>query len=181
MVTRRFPVSVAALLLLWAAPACKKDNAKPSPSALNDAAGGGKPAVPPATGDAAATAAVVADAGAVASAAADAGARSTPPPGADAGPATGKDEKPKNLKVLPKTWTVAKVNDYMKKQVSRGTGMKCDACHVKGDYASDDNKAKLAARKMIALTDGINRDFFKKKPEVTCFTCHKGKKEVAAP
>src|SRR5688572_20901834 len=108
MVTRCFPVSVAALLLLWAAPACKKDNAKPSPSALSDAAGGTKPAVPPATGDAGASAAVKTDAGAVASAAADAGARSTPPPGADAGAAAGKDDKPKNLKVLPKTWTVAK-------------------------------------------------------------------------
>jgi hypothetical protein len=32
---------------------------------------------------------------------------------------------------------------------------------------------------MIALTDGINRDFFKKKPEVTCFTCHKGKEHPA--
>jgi hypothetical protein len=181
MVTRRFPVSVAALFLLWAAPACKKDNAKPSPSALNDAAGGAKPVTPTAPGDAAPTAATGADGGAVAAAAADAGARSTPPPGADAGPATAKDDKPKNLKVLPRTWTVAKVNDYMKKQVSRGTGMKCEGCHVKDDFASDDNKHKLAARKMIALTDGINRDFFKKKPTVTCFTCHKGKEEVASP
>ena len=46
MVTRLIPVSVAALLLCAAA-ACKKDNAKPSPSALNDAAGGAKP-LPPA-------------------------------------------------------------------------------------------------------------------------------------
>ncbi len=174
MVTRLIPVSVAALLLCAAA-ACKKDNAKPSPSALNDAAGGAKP-LPPA--DAGKVAAVMADAGAV-TAAADAGAKS-PPPGADAGAAAGGDkDKPKNLKVLPKTWTTAKVTDYMKKQVSRGTGMKCEGCHVKDDFASDDNKHKLAARKMIALTDGINRDFFKKKPEVTCFTCHQGKEHPA--
>ncbi|HEU5055501.1 MAG TPA: c-type cytochrome [Kofleriaceae bacterium] len=176
MVTRLFPVWVAALLV-WAAPACKKDNAKPSPSALSDAAGAATPTppvTPPTTGDAAPTAAVAADAGAVATAAADAGARSSPPAGDD-------EDKPKNLKVLPKTWSKAKVNDYMKKQVARGTGMKCEACHVKDDFASDDNKQKLAARKMIALTDGINRDFFKKKPQVTCFTCHKGKQEVAAP
>ena len=173
MVTRLFPVWAAALL--WAAPACKKDNAKPNPAALGDAAGTGVAAKP---ADAAPTAAKPGDAGAVAAAPADAGARSAPP-GADAGAAA--DAKPKNLKVLPKTWTTAKVNDYMKKQVARGTGMKCEACHVKGDFASDDNKDKLAARKMIALTDGINRDFFKKKPSVTCFTCHKGKKEVAAP
>jgi len=176
MVTRLcIPLSVAALLC--AAPGCKKDNAKPDPAALKDAAGTGVAAKP---ADAAAAAAVTADAGAVAAATADAGARSAPP-GADAGAAASGDAAPKNLKVLPKTWTTAKVNDFMKKQVARGLGVKCDACHVKGDYASDDNKAKLAARKMIALTDGINRDFFKKKPEVTCFTCHKGKKEVAAP
>lgn len=175
MVTRLcIPLSVAALV--WAAAACKKDNAKPDPAALNDAAGTGVAAKP---ADAAPVARLAADAGAAAGAAADAGAKSTPP-GADAGAAAGGDDKPKNLKVLPKTWTTAKVNDYMKKQVSRGLGVKCDACHVKGDFASDDNKEKLAARKMIALTDGINRDFFKKKPEVTCFTCHKGKKEVAA-
>ena len=173
MVTRLIPVSVAALLLCSAA-ACKKDNAKPDPASLNDAAGTGAAAKP---ADAAAAAAVTADAGQVAAATADAGARSAPP-GADAG-AAGGDAKPKNLKVLPSAWTTAKVNDYMKKQVARGLGVKCDACHVKGDYASDDNKAKLTARKMIALTDGINRDFFKKKPEVTCFTCHKGKEEPA--
>ena len=136
----------------------------------------------PATGDAAAAAAVPTDAGAVAKR----GSRRRRQEHAAAGGrrrrrGRRKDDKPKNLKVLPRTWTVAKVNDYMKKQVSRGTGMKCEGCHLKDDYASDDNKHKLEARKMIALTDGINRDFFKKKPTVTCFTCHKGKEEVAAP
>jgi hypothetical protein len=177
MVTRLFPVSAAALaLLLCAAAGCKKDTAKPNPSALSDAAGGA--ATPPPARDAAASAAVAIDAGA----AADAGARSAPPSGApDGGPAAGGGEqKPKNLKVLPRSWTTAKVNDYMKKQVSRGLGLKCDACHVKNDFASDANEKKLEARKMIALTDGINRDFFKKKPAVTCFTCHKGK-EAPAP
>jgi len=173
MVTRLcIPLSVAALLCA-AAPACKKDNAKPDPAALKDAAGTGGAAK---STDAAAAAGVKADAGAMA-AAADAGAGS--PPGADAEAAAGGDDKPKNLKALPKTWSTDKVTDYMKKQVSRGLGVKCEACHVKGDFASDTNKKKLAARKMIALTDGINRDFFKKKPEVTCFTCHKGKEEPA--
>lgn len=171
MVTRLVPLLVAALC---AAAGCKKDNAKPSPSALTDAAGA--PAKP---ADAAPTAKVAADGGQVASATADAGARSAPPgPDAGAGTTAG-DDKPKNLKVLPSSWTRAKVNDYMKKQVARGLGVKCDACHVKDDYAADTNKKKLAARKMIALTDGLNRDFFKKKPTVTCFTCHKGKEKPA--
>jgi hypothetical protein len=175
MVTRFVSVAVAAVALLCAAPPCKKDNAKPDPSALNDATGA--PAKP---ADAAPTAAVTPDAGKLAATTADAGAKSTP--GADAGAKTAPaTDKPKNLKVLPRTWDTAKVNDYMKKQVSRGLGVKCDACHVKDDYASDTNKKKLAARKMIALTDGLNRDFFKKKPTVTCFTCHKGKEEPASP
>src|SRR6188768_1334543 len=106
MVTRLcIPLSVAALLC--AAPGCKKDNAKPDPAALKDAAGTGVAAKP---ADAAAAAAVTGDAGAVAAATADAGARSAPP-GADAGAAAGGDAAPKNLKVLPKTWTTAKVND----------------------------------------------------------------------
>ncbi len=171
MVTRLVPLLAAAALC--AAPACKKDNAKPSPSALSDAAGA--PARP---ADAAPTAQVPADGGQVASATADAGAKSAPP-GADAGAGKPAD-KPKNLKVLPSSWTTAKVNDYMKTKVAKGLGVKCDACHVKDDYAADTNKKKLAARKMIALTDGINRHFFKKKPTVTCFTCHKGK-EAPAP
>ena len=172
MVTRLVPLLVTAALCV--APGCKKDNAKPSASALTDAAGA--PAKP---GDAAPTAKLTADAGAVANASPDAGAKSAPP-GKDAGAGgTATGDKPKNLKVLPSSWTTAKVTDYMKKQVSRGLGVKCDACHVKDDYAADSNKKKLAARKMIALTDGINRDFFKKKPTVTCFTCHKGKEEPA--
>jgi len=169
MVTCVVPVLSA---LLCAAPGCKEDNPKTSRSALtNVARAPAKPA------DAAPTAKVAADGGQVASA--DAGAKSAPP-GPDAGAGTtASDDKPKNLKVLPPGWSKSKVNDYMKKQVSRGLGVKCDACHVKDDFAADSNKKKLAARKMIALTDGINRDFFKKKPTVTCFTCHKGKEEPA--
>jgi hypothetical protein len=173
MVTRLVPLLAAAALC--AAPGCKKDNAKPSPSALTDAAGA--PAKP---SDAAPIANAAADAGAVTSTTADAGTKSAPP-GKDAGAGgTTTADKPKNLKVLPSSWTTAKVNDYMKNKVAKGLGVKCDACHVKDDYAADTNKKKLAARKMIALTDGINRDFFKKKPTVTCFTCHKGK-EAPAP
>jgi hypothetical protein len=168
MVTRLAFLALAAALSL----ACKKDNAKPSASALSDAAQAAvaRPA------DAAPVAAVPADAGATA----DAGSRTAAGP-ADAGAKSGPvdEKKPTNLKVLPKSWSTAKVNDYMKKQVARGLGVKCEFCHLKDDFASDDNEHKVEARKMISLTDSINKDHFKKKPEVTCFTCHKGKEEVA--
>jgi photosynthetic reaction center cytochrome c subunit len=62
-------------------------------------------------------------------------------------------------------------------------GVSCNTCHVRGNFASEDNEKKLIARRMLDMTKAINKQFFPDyKPKdgesvlgkVTCFTCHKG-------
>lgn len=155
------------ILAIALAGACKQDNAKP-----------GK------TPDDAAAVAVARPADAApATPAADAGS-STVAGGGDAGAPPGEPtpdaaaDKPTNLKVLPKTLTTKQVAAQMK-QISKDLGVKCDFCHVKDDFASDKVDQKGDARKMIVMTRDLNKQFFKGKNEVSCFTCHKGQKEPA--
>ena len=77
---------------------------------------------------------------------------------------------PKNLKLLPaddnliptmRSYTVA-------------LGVKCDFCHVQGDFANDEKKEKGFARHMITMAKGINDEFKDGKVHVTCYTCHRG-------
>ena len=62
-------------------------------------------------------------------------------------------------------------------------GVSCNTCHVRGNFASEDNEKKLIARRMLEMTRAINTQFFPDyKPKegesvlgkVTCYTCHKG-------
>lgn len=94
-------------------------------------------------------------------------------------PADGDAKKPTNLKVLPTSLSLAQVNDFMKKEVARGLGVKCTHCHEKGDYAADTNEHKRAARSMIQMTSGLNKTYFSGKRVVSCATCHKGHDEPA--
>jgi len=80
---------------------------------------------------------------------------------------------PQNLQVLPKTLTHAQVVRRMR-SLDIGLGVKCSLCHVKGDYASDALDAKLVARRMLRMVEAINGDNFSGRPEVTCYTCHRG-------
>ena len=59
--------------------------------------------------------------------------------------------------MLSKSWTRAQVNDFMKKQVNRGLGVKCDHCHDKNDFASDANEHKVIARKMMQMTRSLDK------------------------
>ena len=62
-------------------------------------------------------------------------------------------------------------------------GVSCNTCHVRNNFASEDNEKKLIARRMLEMTKVINTQFFPDyKPKegesvlgkVTCYTCHKG-------
>lgn len=176
MLTRSFVFVFLAVIGLVPA-GCKKDDAKPG-TGPDDAAPAAAPvhdaqAQAEAPADAAA-AAVDTDAGSGTNSEPDAGARGAT--GDDTGgSAAGDDDKLTNIRVLPKSWSKAKVNAYMKNEVSKGLGVKCDFCHVKGDFAADDNEHKALARQMITLTQNTNKKFFKGKAEVTCVTCHHGK------
>ena len=62
-------------------------------------------------------------------------------------------------------------------------GVKCDHCHVQGNFPSDERLAKRTARRMIAMTKALNAEYFAKHEvkegesvlgRVTCMTCHQG-------
>ena len=100
----------------------------------------------------------------------------------------------KNLKILPKDITPQALDSIMD-NYSVALGVKCGFCHVENkekktwDMASDANPHKLISRKMMLMTNSINKTFFK--PEggnknqqliqtVTCYTCHKGEAHASS-
>lgn len=65
----------------------------------------------------------------------------------------------------------------------QAVGSSCGTCHTRGNFASDSNPKKVAARRMIEMTKQINQQYFPDyKPaegesrlgKVTCYTCHQG-------
>ena len=67
--------------------------------------------------------------------------------------------------------------------MTQALGLSCGSCHARGNFASDTNPRKIAARRMLEMTQTINTQFFpdykpvageSKQGRVTCFTCHQG-------
>ena len=81
---------------------------------------------------------------------------------------------PKNLKVLkvPPADIRATMQSFR-----LALGVQCEFCHVKGDFASDENPKKDVARRMIVLAQDVNAKFPDGKEHVTCYTCHRGDQE----
>lgn len=86
-----------------------------------------------------------------------------------------------NVKVL-KGWDGDEVRAEMR-LITEALGVKCDHCHVQGNFASDEKRPKRTARQMIELTMSLNAEYFSgvepaasasKFGRVTCYTCHKG-------
>jgi tetratricopeptide (TPR) repeat protein len=98
-------------------------------------------------------------------------------------------EKPKNLKVLPKSMTRREVIGVMR-GFSHSLGVRCTECHVSKvagsdrpedmDYAADKKPSKETARKMLKMVAAINEQIdnmdLKNAPRVGCMTCHHGVK-----
>jgi hypothetical protein len=82
--------------------------------------------------------------------------------------------EPKNLKVLkvPASEIIPLMRAY-----SASLGVKCNHCHIQGNFASDENPHKEIARMMISMTQEINAKFEGDKAHVSCFTCHRGETE----
>ena len=64
-------------------------------------------------------------------------------------------------------------------------GVHCDFCHVVDDkggwqFDKDDKKEKKTAREMIAMVIKINKEQFKGRTEVSCWTCHRGSNHPAS-
>lgn len=95
----------------------------------------------------------------------------------------------RNLKVLPKDISDETLDKVMD-EFSNALGVKCNFCHVQSetdstqwDMASDVKPEKNVARKMITMSNKINKDFFNGTTkygdenavlEVHCVTCHHG-------
>jgi len=98
-------------------------------------------------------------------------------------------EQFKNLKVLPKDISEQRLDSVMN-EFEKALGVGCDFCHVKPadstanwDMALDDKPEKNIARKMIEMSNKINKDFFNATTkygdenallEIHCVTCHHG-------
>jgi len=74
--------------------------------------------------------------------------------------------------------------------MNQALGVSCGHCHVRGNFASDDNPRKATARKMLEMTRSVNQQFFagfsprvgeSRLGKVTCFTCHQGEERPKAP
>ena len=99
------------------------------------------------------------------------------------------DDGFKNLKVLRKDISHEDLDKVMH-GFNEALGVKCNFCHApskedqnKMDFSSDEKGEKSIARKMIKMTNKINKKFFHGKTklgdadavlEVQCATCHHG-------
>ena len=93
-----------------------------------------------------------------------------------------------NLKVLPKDISSKDLQGIMADDFEDGLGVSCGFCHASApgghglDFVSDAKPEKEIARRMMRMTIGLNREYFKvRKPRIgsnaltiTCATCHKG-------
>lgn len=61
------------------------------------------------------------------------------------------DGPPKNLKVLKANGKKFKAG---MKSLTKGLGVKCKACHIKGKFDSDEMKEKIAGREFLEATVG---------------------------
>jgi len=94
----------------------------------------------------------------------------------------------KNLKVLPRNISSKNLSRIMIEDFEDGLGVSCTFCHVQEkdslrlDFASDAKPEKQIARRMIAMTMGINKKYFGLKHPligdsvlvINCITCHNG-------
>ena len=60
-----------------------------------------------------------------------------------------------NIKVL-KGWDAAQVREEMRRMAD-ALGVKCEHCHVQGNFASDEKRPKHTGRRMLELTLALNR------------------------
>lgn len=102
-------------------------------------------------------------------------------------PAVGMVDTP-SVKVLTGL-TVPQFEAEMQ-QMTASLGVTCGFCHVRGNFASDNNPHKATARRMLEMTKTINQQFFpdyepadgeSRLGRVTCFTCHQGNERPKRP
>jgi hypothetical protein len=92
------------------------------------------------------------------------------------------DQTQKNIQVLkgmPASQLIPVMN-FM----NASLGVNCTFCHVgdkgKFEFDKDDKEEKGAARKMIQMTMDINKQSFRGRRTITCYSCHRGKESPVA-
>jgi photosynthetic reaction center cytochrome c subunit len=80
-------------------------------------------------------------------------------------------EQFKNIQVL-KSMPASKLRGAME-YMSASLGVECGYCHA-NPWDSDQKETKKTARKMLLMTEAINKDNFGGDMEVSCNTCHRG-------
>ena len=81
----------------------------------------------------------------------------------------------KNIKIL-KNMSPQQVIGIMR-VVSASLGVRCDFCHVEGDFASDAKETKRTAREMMLMTNRLNAHEKIIDKRATCYMCHHGHPE----
>lgn len=88
-------------------------------------------------------------------------------------------EQFKNIKVL-KDLPASKLIPMMH-TINTSLGVNCDFCHVMGPnhtgFEKDDKPTKIMARKMITMTQKLNKNQKILGGQATCFMCHHGSPE----
>jgi hypothetical protein len=103
-------------------------------------------------------------------------------------PAIGMVESP-NVKVL--TGLTVPQFEVEMQLMTTALGVGCGYCHVRSNFASENNGHKATARKMLEMTRAINQQFFpdyrassdeeSRLGRVTCYTCHQGNERPKTP
>jgi hypothetical protein len=84
--------------------------------------------------------------------------------------------------------TVPEFEQEMQMMV-QALGVNCAFCHVRNNFAAENNEKKVTARRMLEMTKQINSQFFpaytppegeSKLGRVTCMTCHQGEQRPKA-
>jgi hypothetical protein len=83
----------------------------------------------------------------------------------------------KNIKVLngmPQSQLIPAMNFF-----AASLGVRCNYCHVNNngqwDYPSDEKEEKATARRMVKMVLDANKNTFNGNPQVSCWTCHRGR------
>lgn len=87
----------------------------------------------------------------------------------------GPPHRLKNIQVL-KGMTPDQVLSTMH-TISASLGVRCDFCHVEGDFASDAKQTKHTAREMMRMVNRLNAHERILDRHATCYMCHHGHPE----
>jgi len=102
----------------------------------------------------------------------------------------GREKEPsgtvfKNVQLL-KDVPAGQLIEIMRTGFSRSLGVRCNFCHVMGQWEKDDKSDKQVTREMMRMTNTINtqllaniKGLMSDKPQVTCATCHRGQEKPA--